>query len=344
MALENARLYETVTRQRGAARQGGPLRAARAGGAAADRAAEAACAASTWPRGSRRRASSAATSTTSCRPRRTRSWSPLGDVSGKGVPAALYSAFASELVRSRTFRRRYTPEQGYARRACWRRSTPSSTSGSSRRTSARCATPASTSSAASRSSPTRACRTPSASSVGRVRGRSRSPASRSAPFDGTSYDEVTLPARGRATCSCSARTASSKPPTQDGDEFGTERLVEIVTPSATCRRARSSTPSSTPPRPTARRVAGRRHDGGGGEDHGVRGASAFGLIGHRLAASSPHFAQCPRRSVRDRWRVGCVRVPWPTDAAAEGEIPDHSSGRGAKVDARPQAARPSAAS
>jgi sigma-B regulation protein RsbU (phosphoserine phosphatase) len=35
----------------------------------------------------------------------------VGDVSGKGVPAALYSAFAGELVRSRTFRRRYAPEQ-----------------------------------------------------------------------------------------------------------------------------------------------------------------------------------------------------------------------------------------
>jgi len=32
----------------------------------------------------------------------------VGDVSGKGVPAALYSAFAGELVRSRTHRRRYT--------------------------------------------------------------------------------------------------------------------------------------------------------------------------------------------------------------------------------------------
>jgi len=32
----------------------------------------------------------------------------VGDVSGKGVPAALYSAFASELVRSRTLGRRYT--------------------------------------------------------------------------------------------------------------------------------------------------------------------------------------------------------------------------------------------
>jgi sigma-B regulation protein RsbU (phosphoserine phosphatase) len=35
----------------------------------------------------------------------------VGDVSGKGVPAALYSAFVGELVRSRTFRRRYTLER-----------------------------------------------------------------------------------------------------------------------------------------------------------------------------------------------------------------------------------------
>ncbi len=33
----------------------------------------------------------------------------VGDVSGKGVPAALYSAFAGELIRSCTFRRRYAP-------------------------------------------------------------------------------------------------------------------------------------------------------------------------------------------------------------------------------------------
>jgi len=32
----------------------------------------------------------------------------VGDVSGKGVPAALYGAFVAELVRSRTFRRRFT--------------------------------------------------------------------------------------------------------------------------------------------------------------------------------------------------------------------------------------------
>ncbi len=35
----------------------------------------------------------------------------VGDVSGKGVPAALYSAFAGELVRGRAFRRRYLPER-----------------------------------------------------------------------------------------------------------------------------------------------------------------------------------------------------------------------------------------
>jgi phosphoserine phosphatase RsbU/P len=35
----------------------------------------------------------------------------VGDVSGKGVPAALYSVLAGELVRSRTFRRRYAPER-----------------------------------------------------------------------------------------------------------------------------------------------------------------------------------------------------------------------------------------
>jgi sigma-B regulation protein RsbU (phosphoserine phosphatase) len=35
----------------------------------------------------------------------------VGDVSGKGVPAALYSVFAAELVRSRTFRRRYLPDR-----------------------------------------------------------------------------------------------------------------------------------------------------------------------------------------------------------------------------------------
>jgi sigma-B regulation protein RsbU (phosphoserine phosphatase) len=35
----------------------------------------------------------------------------VGDVSGKGAPAALYGAFAAELVRSRTMRRRFVPDK-----------------------------------------------------------------------------------------------------------------------------------------------------------------------------------------------------------------------------------------
>lgn len=35
----------------------------------------------------------------------------VGDVSGKGVPAALYGTFAAELLRSRTYRRRFTQER-----------------------------------------------------------------------------------------------------------------------------------------------------------------------------------------------------------------------------------------
>jgi sigma-B regulation protein RsbU (phosphoserine phosphatase) len=35
----------------------------------------------------------------------------LGDVSGKGVPAALYGTFVGEVIRGRTFRRRFAPEQ-----------------------------------------------------------------------------------------------------------------------------------------------------------------------------------------------------------------------------------------
>jgi sigma-B regulation protein RsbU (phosphoserine phosphatase) len=34
----------------------------------------------------------------------------VGDVSGKGAPAAIYGAFAAELVRARTMRRRFSPE------------------------------------------------------------------------------------------------------------------------------------------------------------------------------------------------------------------------------------------
>jgi sigma-B regulation protein RsbU (phosphoserine phosphatase) len=36
----------------------------------------------------------------------------VGDVSGKGVPAALYGTFVGEVVRGRTYRRRFAPERG----------------------------------------------------------------------------------------------------------------------------------------------------------------------------------------------------------------------------------------
>lgn len=36
----------------------------------------------------------------------------VGDVSGKGVPAALYGTFVGEVIRGRTFRRRFAPERG----------------------------------------------------------------------------------------------------------------------------------------------------------------------------------------------------------------------------------------
>jgi phosphoserine phosphatase RsbU/P len=36
----------------------------------------------------------------------------VGDVSGKGVPAALYGTFVGEVIRGRTFRRRFAPDRG----------------------------------------------------------------------------------------------------------------------------------------------------------------------------------------------------------------------------------------
>ena len=107
---ERAALRRGAT-QRRAHREGAALRAARAGGAAADRAADTAATASTSPAALRRRASSEATFTTSSCPSRTRSLSPSAMCPAKVRPAALYGAFAAELVRSRTLRRRYTPDR-----------------------------------------------------------------------------------------------------------------------------------------------------------------------------------------------------------------------------------------
>ena len=106
VAIENARLYEAVApTRRGSKRNCGSRNACRS--RCCRRSCRSGSRAPTSRRGSSRRASSAATSTTSSRLSRTGSSSPSATF-GKGAPAALYSAFAGELVRGRTFRRRYT--------------------------------------------------------------------------------------------------------------------------------------------------------------------------------------------------------------------------------------------
>ena len=111
VAIENARLYEQVRANQ--VRLEKEVRFAQrvqvallAGGAA-----QASEGRRARPPRSRRRASSAETSTSISRPESNTLVVAVGDVSGKGVPAALYSAFAAELVRGRTFRRRYLPER-----------------------------------------------------------------------------------------------------------------------------------------------------------------------------------------------------------------------------------------
>ncbi len=140
VAIENARLYEEVRANE--VRLEKELRFAQRvqSGAAADRAAEA----DEGGRGRRprslRRASSAATSTTTSSPESNMLVVALGDVSGKGVPAALYSVFAAEAGA-----RPHVPAPLSARALgsggrARRRSTRSCTSGSSRSTTARSAT------------------------------------------------------------------------------------------------------------------------------------------------------------------------------------------------------------
>ena len=149
----------------------------------------------------------------------------LGDVSGKGVPAALYSAFASELVRSLTYRRRYMPDrtqpgillasintilhqrqlEPYFCTLCYasfdlkRRSVVIANSG--------------------------------LPFPVRVHGGVAEAVSVAGvplgAFDGTSYDEVRFPlAAGDVFVFCSDGILEAA--TEDGDEFGTPRLQEVV--------------------------------------------------------------------------------------------------------------------
>jgi sigma-B regulation protein RsbU (phosphoserine phosphatase) len=149
----------------------------------------------------------------------------LGDVSGKGVPAALYSAFASELVRSRTFRRRYTPDraspgailasintilyqrqlEAYFCTLCYaafdlkRRAVVIANSG----------LPFPVRVTGGRPAPVEIAGVPLGA------------------FDGTTYDEVTFPLNeGDVFVFCSDGILEAA--TAEGDEFGTGRLEQVV--------------------------------------------------------------------------------------------------------------------
>ena len=150
----------------------------------------------------------------------------LGDVSGKGVPAALYSAFASELVRSRTFRRRFAPEQaspGERAGVDQHHPPPAPARGVLLHAVLR---QFRSQAPGRRSSPTRGFRTRS----GRGRtgaGQSRCLVFRSGPFDGTVYEEVSFPLEpGEVIVFCSDGILEAAD--EHGDEFGTARLVETV--------------------------------------------------------------------------------------------------------------------
>jgi sigma-B regulation protein RsbU (phosphoserine phosphatase) len=109
VAIENAQAVRGSPAQRGADREGAPFRAEGSGGAAPTSRRSIS--------GSRRRAPFRAGPGARgdlhdfLSPESNSLVVAVGDVSGKGAPAALYGAYAAELVRSRTMRRRYTPDR-----------------------------------------------------------------------------------------------------------------------------------------------------------------------------------------------------------------------------------------
>ena len=131
-------------------------------------------------------------------------------MSGKGVPAALYSAFAGELVRSRTFRRRYTPERFSAGRRAGVDEHASCTSGSSRSTTARSATPYFDFKRATLHRwPTPGCRIRfAASTADTCHARSSCRACRSDRLPGVDLRRGHRSISRAGDCSCSAPTAS----------------------------------------------------------------------------------------------------------------------------------------
>ena len=169
----------------------------------------------------------------------------VGDVSGKGAPAALYGAFAAELVRSRTLRRRFTPDrfsvagvlqamnttlhdrqlEEYYCTLCYaffdlqQRVLTMSNSG--------LPYPLYCSD--------RECR------------QIELPGVPLGSFPGVTYDEVEISAEARMTCSCSAPTGIFEAMNPEGTEFGAATAVgRRALTTATHPRARSSTRSSRP--------------------------------------------------------------------------------------------------
>ena len=192
----------------------------------------------------------------------------VGDVSGKGVPAALYSAFAGELVRSRTFRRRYTPE----------RTTPAGVLASmntilhERRLEEYYCTLCYASFDLKRRSVTlgqrRRCRTRSGARTDSCEQMSL-PGIPLGSFAGAAYDEVTFDlSPGDTYVFCTDGVSEAFSPA--GEEFGTGSADRGGEEPPSRRRGGDRGRDLCRGRSLPRRPgAERRHDGGGGEVYGV---------------------------------------------------------------------------
>ena len=191
----------------------------------------------------------------------------LGDVSGKGVPAALYSVFAAELIRGRTFRRRYLPDRSgpaavlssvntilhqrqleeYYCTLCYaifdlkRRVVTLANSGLPY--------------------PIRA----SAEGVSQI----ELPGVPLGSFHGSAYDELTYALHpGDLFVFCSDGVSEAM--TANGEEFGSARLIEVVAAIARACPARDRGRDLRRRRGVPRRLcAERRHDRGRGQNHVV---------------------------------------------------------------------------
>ena len=196
-------------RQRAAAREGSALRAARADGAAAAGAAEEAARASTSRGTSIPARELGGDLYEFLSPEPNTLVVAVGDVSGKGVPAALYSSFVGEVVRGRTFRRRFTPERGEPGGGA-DVDQPHPARAAARGVLLHALLRALRSQAAHRdASPTPGCPIRCACRATRS-AQIELPGVPLGSFGGSTYDEVTRRPARRATSSSSARTASPR--------------------------------------------------------------------------------------------------------------------------------------